>query len=206
MRVFDWVSFLRRWSQAVLARDDVSEWYPPEIVATGWIGYAGATEEQITRAEVRLGTRLPPSYRAFLAVSNGWRFRAHVTSGLWLWPVEDIEWFAVRHREWIDAWMGGVALARARYGAWDPVADDDYLVYGARQDATLSFRDEYLETALAISPNEPDDSAIYLLNLRTITCDGEWETWFFADWLQGARRYQSFQEMMQAEYDIASNE
>jgi len=39
--------------------------------------------------------------------------------------VEDIEWFAVRHREWIDAWMGGVAMARAEYGAWDPVADDD---------------------------------------------------------------------------------
>jgi hypothetical protein len=34
---------------------------------------------------------------------------------------------------------------------------------------------------------------------RTVTPDGEWEAWFFANWNPGANRYRSFREMMQAE-------
>jgi hypothetical protein len=30
--------------------------------------------------------------------------------------------------------------------------------------------------------------------------DGEWEAWFFANWLPGATRYRSFQGMMEPEY------
>ena len=44
------------------------------------------------------------------------------------------------------------------------------------------------------------DSAIYLLNPKVVTPDGEWEAWFFANWLPGAARYRSFVELMQAEY------
>ncbi len=43
-------------------------------------------------------------------------------------------------------------------------------------------------------------SAIYLLNPQVVTEEGEWEAWFFANWLPGAARYRSFQEMMEAEY------
>ncbi|MFW6640856.1 SMI1/KNR4 family protein [Nocardiopsis algeriensis] len=39
---------------------------------TPWLGFDGATEEQIEALEERLGTRLPPSYRSFLAASDGW--------------------------------------------------------------------------------------------------------------------------------------
>jgi hypothetical protein len=38
----------------------------------GWLGQEPATEADITAAESRLGTRLPPSYRNFLLTSNGW--------------------------------------------------------------------------------------------------------------------------------------
>ena len=33
-----------------------------------------------------------------------------------------------------------------------------------------------------------------------VTHDGEWEAWFFANWLPGATRFRSFAELMEAEY------
>jgi len=44
------------------------------------------------------------------------------------------------------------------------------------------------------------DSAVYLLNPQVISADGEWEAWFFANWLPRAHRYRSFQEMMEAHF------
>ena len=78
------------------------------------------------------------------------------------------------------------------------VPDARYFVYGVEQDPVLA-RWEYLEDALEISP--VGDSAIYLLNPRVIFEDGEWEAWFFANWLPGANRYRSFWEMMLTEHE-----
>ena len=75
--------------------------------------------------------------------------------------------------------------------------DEEYLVYGKTQDPAR-FRVEYLESALEIS--DTGDSAIYLLNPKVVTPDGEWEAWLFANWLPGAIRYRSFAELMEAEY------
>lgn len=41
------------------------------MIASGWLGFPGAGEEEIAALEDRLGTRLPPSYRSFLRASNG---------------------------------------------------------------------------------------------------------------------------------------
>ncbi|MCZ9339062.1 SMI1/KNR4 family protein, partial [Streptomyces sp. TRM76130] len=40
---------------------------------TRWLGFPPASEERITAMEKRLGRRMPPSYRQFLQVSDGWR-------------------------------------------------------------------------------------------------------------------------------------
>ncbi|MFJ8476412.1 SMI1/KNR4 family protein [Kitasatospora sp. NPDC094011] len=74
---FDWRSFLTRWS---------AEWAgtygsPDELPAAAdepawharWLGAEPAAGERITAVEELLGHRLPPSYRAFLEVSDGWR-------------------------------------------------------------------------------------------------------------------------------------
>ena len=58
-------------------------------------------------------------------------------------------------------------------------------------------RNEYLRHTLEVSG---EGDGIYLLNPKVITADGEWEAWFFATWLPGARRYRSFWELMQDEY------
>ena len=188
---YDWRGLLTVWSKAVIeAAVAAGEALPPEVVAAGWLGYSGASEAQIAAAETRLGRRLPPSYREFLAVTNGWRQTGPFIDRLW--STDEIEWFRVRNQEWIDAYTG------PNLGGSPPsVPDADYFVYGEGQDAVL-FRHEYLRTALEIS--DVGDSAIYLLNPQVVTADGEWEAWFFANWLPGAARHRSFWEMMLAEY------
>ncbi len=185
---FNWHEFLAQWSRTLLTDEeikaDVLDLLPAGTADAEWLGYTGASEEQIARAEARLGTVLPPSYRAFLLVSNGWhRLTYYIYS---LWPVEEIDWFSARNQEAIDDWMENRYL----------VADEEYFVYGEGQHET-SFRHEYLQTALQIS--DWSDSAVCLLNPQVVSADGEWEAWFFAAWMEGARRYRSFYDMIRGE-------
>jgi SMI1 / KNR4 family (SUKH-1) len=210
MSSFNWESFLRQWSRELLvAMGEGHDAMSPEIWASGWLGYPQATETQITHAETRLGRALPPSYREFLKVTNGWRQTTPFIHRLW--STEEISWFTTRHADWIASFTEKYARQNYRSNATHraatngssasseilEVTDNSYFVYGDQQDC-MNFRVEYLQTALEIS--EKGDSSIYLLNPQVINAHGEWEAWFFGDWLPGADRYRSFQEMMQAEY------
>lgn len=181
---FDWESLLREWSLALLTSNDLREEPPTEAIESEWLGYLPATEEQILTLEARLDIQLPPSYRAFLKVSNGWR---QINQFIYkLWSTEEINWFKVRNQDWIDAWSTD----------HEPI-DEKYLIYGEEQNV-LVVPPQYLATALEIS--DVGDSCIFLLNPQIVTPEGEWEAWFFANWLPGATRYRSFWEMMQDEY------
>lgn len=192
MESYDWKAFLRQWSEDVLATE-LAGAFPDEVRGSGWLGYPSATEEEIIRAEKRLGKKLPPSYRSFLRVTNGWRMVSPLLGRLW--PTQEIEWLRLRRLGLVESWQMGEALA----GPVQPVEDADYFVYGESQDSVM-FRSEYLESALEISDLDVPQDAIYLLNPEVVSGDGEWEAWFFASWLPGAVRYRSFWEMMQAEY------
>jgi SMI1 / KNR4 family (SUKH-1) len=187
--ITDWRPFLETWSKELIEARAYPE-IPPELVESGWLGFPGATDEQLSVAEARLGVRLPPSYREFLTVSNGWRQTGNF---IWrIWSTEEIDWFRVRNADWIDAYANPFSgLGESSY------TDEEYLVYGETQDS-VRFRVEYLESALEVS--EIGDSAIFLLNPQVVTPDGEWEAWFFGNWLPGASRYRSFAELMEAEY------
>jgi hypothetical protein len=111
-----------------------------------------------------------------------------------MWSTEEIEWFSTRNQQWIDAYT----QLPTPYDSLPTVPDDRYFVYGDKQDSAW-FRTEYLQTTLEIS--DVGDSAIMLLNPQVVTPEGEWEAWFFANWLPGARRYRSFWEMMHDEYE-----
>jgi hypothetical protein len=172
---------------------------PPEVIESGWFGYPGATEEQIAQAEARLGTALPPSYRAFLTITNGWRQTTPFINRLW--STEEIDWFNVRHQKWLDALLeksGYLSTPSDTNSSAPSIPDEEYFVYGDEQDCS-KIRVEYLQTALEIS--QRGEAAIYLLNPQIVTETGEWEAWFLGDWLPGADRYRSFQDMMQAEYE-----
>ncbi|MGA7934184.1 MAG: SMI1/KNR4 family protein [Kovacikia sp.] len=206
MSSFDWESFLRQWSQAILESmsEDQQAQLPQDVIESRWLGYAGATEEQICQAESRLGVKLPPSYREFLLVTNGWRQTTPFIRKLW--STEGIERFAARHHRWIEAFTSHHENTQVSFEyaieldeLWEPpsVADEEYFVYGEEQDCS-KLRVEYLKTAIEIS--DVGEASIYLLNPQVVTEAGEWEAWFFGDWLPGADRYPSFREMMVAEY------
>jgi hypothetical protein len=183
----EWKTFLGEYNRELLSYEEVVEALPRELIKAGWLGYAGASEDELVTAEKRLRTRLPPSYRAFLKTSNGWRFPS--VSIFELWPAAKIAWFSDQNQDWIDAYVDGAADA-------PPISDKEYMVYEAKQDC-VKFRAEYLRTALQVS--ELGDSAVVLLNPKVVTPEGEWEAWFFANWLPGAVRYRSFAEWLEQE-------
>lgn len=187
MNETEWKSFLTEYSRELLTNEKIRNRLRPEVVESGWLGYKPATEEEIVAAEARLGVRFPPSDRAFLHVTDGWRYMNTFVHRMW--PTPGIAWFRQRNQEWIDAY---VEPAKD-----DPrLPDDKYLVYGKAQDVS-AIRPEYLPKALEIS--DTGDEAIILLNPEIVTPEGEWEAWFFANWLPGASRYRSFAELMQQE-------
>lgn len=214
MSAFEWESFLRQWSQVIFhAMEDAEKrLLPPDVLESGWLGYSGASEEEITKAEARLGVKLPPSYREFLKVTNGWRQTAPLsdTFNHRLWSTEELERFTLRHPQWIKTLLEKGATGAVMVGLeedefqeldeqWEPVgiSEQDHQVYGTDQNPK-TFRPEYLRTALEISDVGCD--SIYLLNPQVVTPDGEWEAWLLADYMDGADRYPSFREMMEAEF------
>ena len=186
---FNWRDFLEQFSQSLLDDDIIRARQSQETLNSKWLGFPGASIQEIQNVEERLGVSLPPSYRQFLQTSNGWRNCGAFIDRVW--STTEIAWFKERHPEWIDAYTGPKPILQST------ISDQDYFVYGEAQDP-ITLRVEYLPTALEIS--EVGDSCIYLLNPKVVTEEGEWEAWFFANWLPGATRHRSFQELMKAEY------
>jgi hypothetical protein len=183
--VTDWDPLLREFSREMIEDPQIRQRLPAEVLRSGWLGFEGASEEQIRATETRLNVELPNSYREFLKVSDGWRnLGAFIYK---MWPTTEVEWFSVRNQEWIDAYAADESPR---------ISDEEYFVYGDGQDS-ITFRPEYLQSALEIS--DTGDSTIVLLNPRVVSADGEWEAWVFANWYPGARRYRSFHELVQEE-------
>ncbi|MFI6788810.1 SMI1/KNR4 family protein [Nonomuraea sp. NPDC050383] len=153
--------------------------WPDLLGRVGQVASSGATEDEIRQLEERLGSGLPPSYRAFLHVANGWR-------GGTLRATGEVGW--VRD---LDEYLAAMGSEDDEY-AMTSASDEDYFVYGDDQD-TVFYRPEYLPDMLLIG--EFDDG-VYLLNPHITTQEGEWEAWYFAPWLPGAQRFRSFWDLM----------
>ncbi len=152
---------------------------PADVIESGWLGYPPATDAEIAAAEHRLGVWLPPSYRTFLQVTNGFR---HVGSfHLPMWSADKIGWHYERHTDLVDAWNEAAGVAET-----DEVVEGIILPHHFR--ATLEISDI-------------GDEEVYLLNPEIQSIDGEWQAWFFASWLPGATQYPSFEAMMLGEYE-----
>jgi hypothetical protein len=111
--------------------------------------------------------------------------------------VQDVCWFAEEHADWVRAYT-----EPAEEFERVPLAEEDYFDY-TRQDCAFA-ETSHLLHMLAISDSE--DSAVILLNPMVVWGDGEWEAWFFANWLPGAERYRSFAELMRYELARVSDE
>ena len=184
MTVYDWEGWLRSWNELLLGALDPEHpdaWdadVTPEILASGWLGSPGATEQQVAALEARLGVTLPPSYRSFLLTSNG--FLQPTVLVPRLLSTDEVNWFRAEHQDVIDSWSLGVRLGFA--AASDP---DSF--------------EHYLPTALQVSAIEHSGSAVYLLTPMIVGPDGEWEAFYFAHWIPGVNRYPSFSAMMEDE-------
>ncbi|WP_406278374.1 SMI1/KNR4 family protein [Embleya sp. NBC_00896] len=102
----DWGPFLRTWSAEWIEALEPAEAevFPEEARAAGWLGFAPATEERIVALEERLGLRLPPSYRSFLAVSDGWRNVGEFIQSLG--STEQVGWFRDLSPQWCKTLIG----------------------------------------------------------------------------------------------------
>jgi hypothetical protein len=158
--MFDWNTFLNQWRQASEDSDKPASSEP------------GASEEELTALEARIGKPLPPSYRAFLAETNGWRPPGYLINRIR--PAREVDWFAKENQLLVDA-----------YTRPGQVAEDDPI--------------HQLKTTLQIS--DKSDSAVLLLNLNVIdNTSGEWEAWYFSHSFSDENRYTSFQKLMQFKY------
>jgi len=169
----------KRWPKLDHFADD----YHWTVIRHGGHFFPPATEDQIAAAERRLGITLTPSYRAFLLVSNGW-----LTVSSRILPVEQIAWLREKSPDWVENY-GGQAER-------DPgQAMRDHLVYGSQQ-YPARYRGAYLHECVQISDTLAEINCVFLLNPALVFETGECEAWFLAAWLPGAKRFKSFQALM----------
>ena len=174
-----WRDLLSTWSREILAIEAYRAEFPPEVVESGWLGYPGATEGEITAAEARLGVRLPPSYRAFLGVTNGWRTTKTFIERIR--PTSEIAWYRDAYPERLGGWMDGELSNAEEYGDFDPTRTTSH----------------GLQRALAVSDY---GDAIYLVLPHRAGPDGECPAWFFAPWVPGEQEYVTFWDLMVEEH------
>jgi hypothetical protein len=143
-----------------------------------------ASEAEISTAEARLGLRLPPSYRRTLV-------SGHDLPGdhdLKLLGVGEIDRFATREPEWLDAWLEG-------YRSTPHPGDGEAAVLDDPNDPATLPADQLGDTIIISTTS---DERLLLLNPAVTDASGEWEAWDFANWYPGAYRHPSFEHLLEA--------
>src|SRR5258708_2639075 len=95
-------------------------------LAQASMGAPGASEAELEELQRRLGITLPPSYRQFLATTNGWLNTSDFIDRLL--PTSEIGWHSDLDPDSATAWTS------AGNGQVPSVSDEDYFVYGDEQD------------------------------------------------------------------------
>lgn len=182
MTVEEWRFFLTEFNQELLKYPADLHNCPAAVVASGWLGFPPASEEQISATEIRLGKRLPPSLRNFYAVSNGWR---DVSSFIWdILPVEKVDWLPV-HQPNLFTEQKFIDLDLA--GATDEEERESILENSL-----------YVNRSLVIT--DWGDACCWLLDPERQNVDGEWAAGRWASWNPGMDWItDSFAELMRSE-------
>ena len=182
----EWMQILSRLNSILLQSNVLRGNVPQQALSTGWCGLPPATESEIIRTEKRLGISLPPSYRSFLSISNGWRpFSTFIAS---LSPVEEIDRFQ-------SADPQRLAMVVGDYQE-DELSDDEYLDYQTPEHM-VALRLRYFPESVLVGKPWGSESDIVLLNPSVVFPNGELEAIFFANWLPGNLRYRSFRDLVE---------
>jgi hypothetical protein len=123
---------------------------------TEWPGPQPASEDAVRAAERRLGVPLPPSYRNFLLVSDGWNDIP--TNAGTLRRVDAIGWYPEVDPGMFTAWFGPDALGSG-----------------------LELEAELRRSVLISTDSVQGD--VWVLSAKHIGADGEWRAyeWFAGD-------------------------
>jgi hypothetical protein len=184
----EWKQFLDCLSRDLLADEDTAEQLPPDVVSSGWLGFAPASEREIAEAEERLGRELPPSLRSFFSVTNGWRF-----VGCFIWDilsVQEIGWLHEREPFLFD-------LAVEAENESRPFKDDPGDV---RRDEYRYEQGTRVKRSLVV--NSKGDASNWLLDPETFDAFGEWAGGRWSSWNPAMEwSASSFAELMKDEYE-----
>lgn len=143
-----------------------------------WLGYDGATEEQIISSENKLSVKFPTSYKEFLYISNGWRYLG--TYILRVSCVEDVDWYINKSKE-------------------------EYGIYIEANKDIQSSDIANLKYTLQITEQIKSELYTYHLNSKSVSKNGEWEAWTFWKYQDlDIQKYTSFYELMLNEYNSFS--
>jgi hypothetical protein len=155
---FDWQSFLRAWSGEWADSVPDDELRDEEETArdTRWLGFPPASEERIAAMEERLGRRMPPSYRAFLRISDGWRH-----AGGFVWRLA-----GTGHARWHDNESG---LA-------------EFIEEHLDEDAGPEERHEADVWRRGLQIDVESDATLVLLDPGDVDERGEWAVYTWASW------------------------
>jgi hypothetical protein len=202
----EWMPILRRLNALVKlmnfnAKYSLAGKIPSEIaekaVSSGW--QPPATESEIREAEMRLGITLPPSYRSFLLISNGWR--PFHSLGECLFPVQQIDRFRICDPENFASFESAHERILRIFGDDElfSVSDEVYLDY----EKAKGIRRQYYGDSLLIGgPWEGcgtelrKEGHVVLLNPHIVFPNGEWETISAARPASNAR-FRSFREFVE---------
>ncbi|MFI5567457.1 SMI1/KNR4 family protein [Streptomyces sp. NPDC051740] len=174
---FDWQQFLRRWQEEWVPGEDDREELAEGGLTLADLALAAppAAEEEIAAAEERLGVRLPPSYRRFLAASNGWRLDGG--SIYRLGAAHEIDWFGDPF-DMTPAYQQGLT---------ERSTEQEVLLAGMWRRALQLETDSDMSYAL-LDPGDTDE-------------DGEWALYVYKGWSgEFPDRYPSFRAYMQRMY------
>lgn len=176
--MFEWRLFLARWSEEwadACDTDDSRGEQDEEARRARWLGFAPASGARITALEERLGHRLPPSYRAFLEVSDGWR---HAGGFVWLLA-------GTEQARWYEDTAG---LGEMYQEDLDEDSSPEQVLLAGMWERALQLDAESDITHVLLDPADVDD-------------DGEWTVYYYQGWGgDQPRRYASFREFMEAMY------
>lgn len=175
---FDWRPFLLRWSGewADSLPDGETRGEDDEAARRArWLGFPPASEERIAAMEERLGRRMPPSYREFLKVSDGWR---HAGGFVWLLAgTEDARWHSNE---------SGLADMFEEYLDEDAGPEE-------RREADIWRRGLQLDVE--------SDITHVLMDPEDVDEDGEWAVYTWASWRAAPpERHANFLEFMRDMY------
>lgn len=175
---FDWRSFLLRWSGEwadSLPDDETRDENDEAARRARWLGFPPTSEERIAAMEERLGLRMPPSYREFLKVTDGWR---HAGGFVWLLA-------GTKEAHWHNN-ESGLADMFEEYLDEDAGPEE-------RREADIWRRGLQLDVE--------SDITHVLMDPEDVDEDGEWAVYTWAGWRgESPERHANFLEFMRDVY------